>query len=325
MSGISGKTDPQSENAALVEARAAGWLIERQSADAWSENDQAELDAWLAASAANRVTFWRLEAALDRTHRLRALQPGSEPPRRAQWPLFYRMAAAFAGAIIVAVTGALYFTMPAETIYTTPVGGRETVALADGSRIELNTDTVLRADIGAYRRTITLEKGEAYFQVKHDAARPFVVAASGHRLTDLGTRFVVRSGPQQFEVAVLEGRVEFDARDGHLKQPLLLGAGDVATGAENAIYVTKKLQSDLTAQLGWQHGVLVFDHTTLADAAAEFNRYNREKIIVADSGAARRTLGGTFPTGDVGAFTRLAHEVLGLHVETRGNETVISR
>ncbi len=201
------------------------------------------------------------------------------------------------------------------------------VAASIGTTRDLRTRSIrrLRARIGTYRRVVSLDKGEAYFQVKHDAGRPFVVAASGHRLTDLGTKFLVRSGPDRFEVAVFEGKVEFESQDGRLRQPLFLGAGDVATGAENTIYVAKKPRRDLTAKLGWQRGVLIFDHTTLADAAAEFNRYNREKILIADSDAAQRMIGGTFPADDVGAFTRLAHEVFGLHVENHGTETVISR
>ncbi len=301
------------------------WLIQRQGGEGWTEANQAEFDAWLAESPANLVTFWRLEATLDRTHRLRALQPTPKPTPRSFWPRFNRSAATFAIACLFAVMTAGYFLYSPETVYTTPVGGHETITLTDGTRIELNTDTILRARISAYRRTVSLDKGEAFFQVKHDAKRPFVVAASGHRLTDLGTRFLVRSAPDKFEVAVLEGQVKFESQDGRLRQPLFLGAGDVATGIKNTIYVAKKPRSELTAKLGWQRGVLVFDHTTLAEAAAEFNRYNREKILIADEHAAHRVIGGTFPTDAVGAFTRLAHEVLGLHVENRGADTVISR
>lgn len=325
MSGISDEVQPQSERAPDIEARAAAWLMERHGGGGWGETNQAELDAWLLASPANLVTFWRLEAALDRTHRLRALNPRVKPSARGSRRGFYRVAAALAGAVVLAVVATAYLFYPPETVYTTPVGGRETIRLADGTRIELNTDTVLRARIGAYRRTVSLDKGEAYFQVKHNAGRPFIVWASGHRLTDLGTKFLVKSEPDKFEVAVLEGRVEFDSHDGQLRQPVLLGAGDVATDAENTVYVAKKTQNDLDAELGWQRGVLVFNHTTLAEAAAEFNRYNREKVVIADSEASRRLIGGTFPSGDVEAFTRLAHEVLGLHVEIRGTETVISR
>jgi transmembrane sensor len=325
MSVTSEETQLPGEHASDIEERAAAWLMERHGGGVWRETDQAELDAWLATSPANLVTFWRLEAALERTHRLHALQPAPRSSQRFFWPGFYRVAAALAVAIVLAFVATAYFVYPPATVYTTPVGGRETITLADGSRIELNTDTVLRARIGTYRRVVSLDKGEAYFQVKHDAGRPFVVAASGHRLTDLGTKFLVRSGPDRFEVAVFEGKVEFESQDGRLRQPLFLGAGDVATGAENTIYVAKKPRRDLTAKLGWQRGVLIFDHTTLADAAAEFNRYNREKILIADSDAAQRMIGGTFPADDVGAFTRLAHEVFGLHVENHGTETVISR
>lgn len=325
MSETSDEAQPHSERAPDVEERAAVWLMERHGGGNWSEKDQAELDSWLAASPANLVTFWRLEAALDRTYRLRALHPAPRPSTRTFRSKFYRVAVALAGAVALAVVATAYILYPPETVYTTPVGGRETITLADGSRVELNTDTILRARIGTFRRIVSLDKGEVYFQVKHDTSRPFIVAAGGHRLTDLGTKFLVRSEPDRFEVAVLEGQVEFESQDGHLRQPLFLWAGDVATGADNAIYVARKSRGDLTAKLGWQRGVLVFDHTTLADAAAEFNRYNREKILVVDPDAARRVIGGTFPTDDVGAFTRLAHEVLGLHVENRGTETVISR
>ena len=71
--------------------------------------------------------------------------------------------------------------------------------------------------------------------------------------------------------------------------------------------------------------MLVFKHTTLADAAAEFNRYNREKLVIADPAAAKLTIDGTFPTNDVGAFTDAAQTIFGLQVKNHGDEIVISR
>jgi transmembrane sensor len=78
-------------------------------------------------------------------------------------------------------------------------------------------------------------------------------------------------------------------------------------------------------KLGWRHGVLVFDHTNLADAATEFNRYNRVKLVVADADTARRTIMGTFRATNIEDFTNLARDVLGLHVQDRPGEIVISR
>jgi transmembrane sensor len=68
----------------------------------------------------------------------------------------------------------------------------------------------------------------------------------------------------------------------------------------------------------------MFDHTTLAEAVAEFNRYNRQKIVIADPQIAKLEIGGTFPSDDVKLFGRAAHIALGLNVEERGNTIVIS-
>ncbi|HEY5236887.1 MAG TPA: FecR domain-containing protein, partial [Rhizomicrobium sp.] len=199
------------------------------------------------------------------------------------------------------------------------------VRLADGSQVELNTDTVLRADVSADQRTVWLDRGEAFFQVRHDVAHPFVVMAGKQRVTDLGTKFLVRRDSTRFEVAVMEGRVRFDTLDSHAPQPATLTPGDVAVASANAMLVTRQPAQKLASELGWRHGVLVFEHTTLADAAAEFNRYNSEKLVIADAAAGRRTIGATFRTGDVELFARAAQELLGLRVENRGSEIVISR
>jgi transmembrane sensor len=71
--------------------------------------------------------------------------------------------------------------------------------------------------------------------------------------------------------------------------------------------------------------VLVFRHTTLADAAAEFNRYNTRKIEIAGTDAARHTIDGTFLTNDLDAFTDAAQTIFGLKVREQGQTIVISR
>ena len=71
--------------------------------------------------------------------------------------------------------------------------------------------------------------------------------------------------------------------------------------------------------------MLIFRHTALTDAAAEFNRYNRERIVIGDQAAARLTIDGTFPAKDVRGFAEVAQAVFGLRVERRDGETVISR
>ena len=110
-------------------------------------------------------------------------------------------------------------------------------------------------------------------------------------------------------------------------QIALLTAGEVATADidTNRIRVTRMPLQDLTDELGWRHGVLVFNHTKLADAAAEFNRYNREKLVIRDPAIASLEIGGTFQANNIEAFTDVAQHILQLHVEYRGNEIVMTR
>ena len=89
--------------------------------------------------------------------------------------------------------------------------------------------------------------------------------------------------------------MRFDTLDSHAPQPTMLTPGDVVIATAEFDVRDAETVRTLTSELGWRRGVLVFEHTTLADAAAEFNRYNREKLVIADTAAGRRTIGGTFP------------------------------
>jgi len=87
----------------------------------------------------------------------------------------------------------------------------------------------------------------------------------------------------------------------------------------------RKAPQELNADLGWRRGVLTFDNTPLADVAAEFNRYNRTKLVIADSSSAKIDIGGTFRADDVVAFAEVAKGLLKLQVQKRGDNIVISR
>ena len=90
-----------------------------------------------------------------------------------------------------------YFAPPGGQVFATTLGSHRIIKLADGSRIELNTDTVARVDVTATRRLVSLEKGEAYFEIVHDPVHPLVVLAGKQRITDLGTKFSVRANGDQ--------------------------------------------------------------------------------------------------------------------------------
>ena len=310
---------------AEINTMAAAW-IERRDRDEWCAADQAELDTWLDQSPAHRAAFWRLEAAWKDTNRLTAFQPSprriSETRAPASRPIF-KFAAAI---VLLAVCGsatAWYVTTPDWKTYSTTVGGREILTLGDGTKIELNTDSSVRVAQTAHSREVWLDKGEAYFDVTHDATRPFTVVAGDRRITDLGTKFVIRRETGGLKVAVLDGRVQLEPNGGETK-PTILTEGDVIVATATKLTRSRTLAKQLETDLGWRNGVLVFNDRTLADVVAEFNRYNTRKLIVTDEKTAQTRIAGTFRADNIEAFVNTAHRVLGLKVEKRGNDIAIS-
>jgi len=304
-----------------IEAQAALWLQRRQYWD-WSDADQAELDAWLAQSTAHEVAFIRLMAGYSRTDRLVALRaPRTE---RRGFGLLPRMVAGLALVAALGVGAMQFSTDPKDVTYTTPVGGRQMIMLADGSRIDLNTDSILRLRGAVGKRLAFLDKGEAYFQIKHDVTRPFVVTVGGHRVTDLGTKFLIRKGADSVDIALVEGRARVDAKNGAGKSVELLPGEEVIATARDITKVRRSTQ-EMSNELGWRRGVIVFEHTTLAEAAAEFNRYNPNRIVIGNAGAAKLKIAGTFPSDDPEAFAEIAQDILHLHVVRRGETIVLTK
>ena len=320
-----------SPNAKEIKARAADWL-QRRNFWNWSDDDERALTTWLDESLSHRVAYWRLRSAWERSEKLTALRGpafgrSDQPmPARRIWPMFRMAAAGVALAAIIGVGVTYIYSAPRGQGFATPIGGREVLTLADGSQVELNTDTAIRVQLTASARRITLEKGEVYFHVVHNAKRPFIVTAGDHRVIDLGTTFFVRRDPGRFEVALIEGRARLESANGKTAAPARdLVPGDVvvatASTVSSQIIPAQKLANDL----GWRRGVLVFHGSALADVAEELNRYNTRKIVIADPEVARLTIGATIPTHGVEAFTRVARDVFGLRVANHGNEIVISR
>lgn len=314
------------DTAGAVRAKAAEWLARRESEE-WNEPTKANFDAWLAQSFAHRVAFLRVENAWAQTHRLSVLRKPfapATPPARRPWRGMARIAAVVAVAAGLGAAAVLYPLKSQDQVFRTPLGGRETITLNDGSTIELNTDTVLRARITPDRRQLWLDKGEAFFKVQHDARHPFEVMAGDHRITDIGTQFTVRRDGEKLKVSLLEGSVRFDASAQSGTKPVYLKPGDELVASAGKISVRTLSAAQTSHELGWRRGMLFFDNTTLADVAAEFNRYNTKKIVVADAAAGRRMIGANFATDNIELFARMARAVLGLHVQEGADAIVIS-
>ncbi len=319
-------SDPQAESVEAVEARAADFL-QRRLLRRWSEKDQAELNVWLDDATLHRVTYLRLEAGVARVEGLSDLRP----PRlhrvverlRLSFMAPFLASAVAAGLIAVFGSGAWrYFLPPPDHTYSTEVGGRALLNFADHTQIELNTNTVVHYRMTTRERTVWFEKGEAWFHVAHDAANPFTVIVGTHRVTDLGTEFVVRRSSRDMEVALLKGRAALST-DG--AQTALLAPGDEAVATPVSMSVTKKTAKELADELAWRRGMLVFRNTRLADAVKEFNRYNTTKLVIADPSIADLKFTAELRTDHYEGFLGLAETVLNLRVNRQGNDILISR
>jgi len=311
-----------------IQSIAADWVNRQRDNAGWSEADQAELDLWLGQAPEHTVAYWRLDAAFERTERLAALRP---QPLKRNTARILRNALRFAAVVMLCAGGAgVTYELtkqapPEQRLYTTEIGARKTIKLADGSQIELNTNSQLRIAPGPRPRMAWLDYGEAYFRIAHDSARPFVVMAKGRRVVDLGTEFLVKAEAKRLEVALVAGRAQIDSPQDPNQEPAVLTPGDVAIATATAISVTPRSTKALADAMSWRQGVLVFKFTTLAAAAAEFNRYNTRKIVIADPAASKLTIVGTFASNDVNAFTDAAQAIFGLKIHHSATSITITR
>jgi transmembrane sensor len=325
-----------------IEELAGRWLARRDRPD-WSERDEAEFQAWLEQSTAHTVAFVRLEAAWKQAKRLKALSAGVQPgqvPAPEDWrltPFFDKPAQPLASGVsalepretrdagvfkrrslralaamvlLVAAGGAAWHVWADRPDYSTPVGGLASVPMSDGSKVTLNTDSHIRIEVTDTERRVELQQGEAYFEVAKDPSRPFVVAVGEKRVIAVGTAFSVRLNGNDVRVAITEGRVRIEEGAGNStsvtdERTLTLSAGSVARTSESGVLVQEKPIPEIQGDLSWRTGYLIFRNTPLADAIAEFNRYNVRKIFVDDPAVAAIRVSGKFRCTEFEAFVRL--------------------
>jgi len=159
--------------------------------------------------------------------------------------------------------------------HVTAVGQRQSLDLADGSQVVLNTDSAFSSDIDGRKRIANLLRGEAYFDVARDSARPFEVNAGPVQISVLGTAFAVRYLDDTTEVSVAHGQVEVHARNSGAR--IHLSAGDSIRIDEQG--AGNRVRGDAASQLAWVQGRLVFDDRLLGEVLAELRRYYPGWII----------------------------------------------
>jgi transmembrane sensor len=317
-----------------LEDRATEFLMKRES-QGWSDADQTALTSWMQSSTAHRVAFLRAEAAWEQMGRLKAFgagwprssvptaaelqsiylrgEPHSAPTRR--WPRRTSRFIGIAASLVVLAGAALgaYRVWLSGDRYATPVGGVATLPLEDGSRITLNTDSKVRVTFSERERHIDLSQGEAFFEVAADKDRPFVVQAGTRRVIAVGTKFSVRRERDDVQVVVTEGKVRVE--DERLTSGSTLAAGGSAKARDSDIVVQNRPVVEAEEMLSWRSGYVVFHETPLAEAVAEFNRYNPRQIVIRSAGVAAIPLTGKFRAVHNEAFVNLLEQAYQIQVE----------
>jgi transmembrane sensor len=140
-----------------------------------------------------------------------------------------------------------------------PAGQKSMHILPDGTQVWLNAESSLTfPEIFSDSLRLVKLTGEAYFEVAHNANKPFIVEAHGTRTEALGTAFNIQAYPEdeRVKVALLEGKVR--VQDLSKAQTSILSPGEELfvsnDGAEFTIH-----QFDYEKTFGWKQGILIFD------------------------------------------------------------------
>ncbi|MCB5184255.1 FecR domain-containing protein [Methylobacillus gramineus] len=298
------------------------WLVKLQSGTA-SQEEHAACERWKMQHPQHQLVWDRLNivgqqvqqipanaahAALGNEHLIR--QKTNVLMRRRQALKFIAI-----GMMTAGVAGSGYEWLPWRPMlaeYTTRVGERKQVMLADGSSVMLNTSSAMDVQYADNLRQLALHQGEALITTAHDPAvhqRPFVLATTHGSLQALGTKFLVRQQHANTLVSVLEGAVEVTA--GSARQ--ILKAGEQLLFSEHEIGPIAALNPDI---LSWINGVIVARHMRLVDFIAELDRYRRGRLYC-DNAVAELRISGVFPIDQPHKVLQALTETLPINVETR--------
>jgi transmembrane sensor len=197
----------------------------------------------------------------------------------------------------------------------TSIGQQARFSLSDGSKVKLNTNSLVKVSFSKKMRLLTLIKGEASFDVTKDKSRPFMVRVGKNSFTALGTIFnIEKKSNKDIELVVTEGRVliseSYQPIDQLVKQQtrlttdrlpgVVIASGEIAT-IENSAYTANKRMSfeQIQRVLAWQQGMLVFNGQPLDVALTEVSRYTTIKFEIIDSKLTQTKVSGYFKANDI--------------------------
>lgn len=301
-----------------IEAEAAAWLARLRGPQRSPQAERA-FRAWLAADPRHEDVFSRATELWDLVGGAGAPLDRAPQPWLARRPL--ALAAALAALACLAGGGAVLMRDPT---YHTRIGEQQSVVLSDGTRMTLNTDSRVVVRYSAGLRRVKLDRGEAMFEVAKNPRRPFIVVAAGEQVRALGTVFTVRRDGPGVAVTLIEGRVSVSEKTGASPRLVaMLAPGQRLTVRPDAGSAVDRPR--LEAVTAWRRGQVVFDDTSLLDAAQELNRYGGRRILVGDPSVGSMRISGIFSASDPDTFAAVASQALGLSVHADDRGLVLTR
>jgi len=275
-----------------------------------------EFDAWMAASPSHRAAYARISEiynlgkGLEFDH-----EPAIAANRRQRRQLSVLAAALCLGIISVAAfvwkplhpgpstdaARSMAVAAKASNTMQTSIGEIRRIKLADGSILTLDTGSIVRADFTDSARTLHLERGQARFEVAHEA-RPFTVMAGALSVTAHGTVFDVSAiSDGRFAVHLLRGSVEVTQRDRAEGQRILttkmILPGQAAETGSTGLSLLKQFPTN-PAGNDWPSLLRQFDRIEVGELIQEANRYSRVKIRAPAPEVAAMRASGTFRIND---------------------------
>lgn len=248
-----------------IEQEACEWIIKFDGSEKPTQEEIAELKAWMASSPYHREALLRYANLWDEMDLLAELETtqaskASVLRRTGQYvvgalgwigaPWRHKAAsiAIVTSGLIVSAVALFSWNLndPAglsSDHYATAVGETTSAVLPDGSRLWLNTNTEVEVDYGESQRKLVLHRGEAHFEVESDSARPFEVYAGSRLIRAIGTAFSVFRDEEEVKVTVAEGKVDLAVIElpSSLRKLLssgrqaLLGKKEPDTGSEGQV------------------------------------------------------------------------------------------
>ncbi len=301
---------------------------------------QARLREWLESDARHAAAFTKLQALwvlpeleVASASLATRLDAGRDvpaaPARRAARPgrSWRGRLTALAAAVLIAIGIGCYpeLMLRWNADHLTATGEQGEFGLPDGSRLMLNTASAVALDFKDGRRSVTLLRGEAFFDVVHDPAHPFRVAAAFGDVEVRGTAFSVRTGTG--DTVILErGRVEVTERASEVRgasRAASLSPGQMVEVSRSGL--SPVVGVDAESALAWRTGWIVFQEKPLADVLADLGRYYSGRIVTVGEKAGRVRVSGNYRLSDPEGAIRSLAEAAGATVTRLPGGIIILR